>query len=627
VTNYLDTNIPFRPDGIPLDLPTDPPQYKLDTVAVNGDLKLYVEETTGVAWVSVGDAQPVAVVRGGDRALQQLDANTKLTGIGRDANGNIWLLGTAPDGNLHYPFEINAKFQIQGNGAALYNADYQTLEPWFHQDFNGDGIILAGTPNVVSQNGALKLLVDSGNGLTYVQNGNAPLIEVKASGDALALKRAGDSFVGVGNDADGNLVLLDKGGDGTLSGWTFDAKGNLTNVTTYTPATIANAEAIFQQDLNGDGQVPAPLDQVVAKNGKLELLVDPTTGIAVIQLEDGSRVTVTRDGWGDGVQLNHGSQLFAIGRDDQGRLRVLDGNPNDKSVGSTHWAWVLDDSGRYVDQTVFSGDQLGDAELIFGQDLNGDGMVEGSGPKLTQVATGGGNTLYVDPATGIAYVSVAGADPVKVTRDGDGWGDVQLQHGDFGLSAITTDDKGRVRVLDTSANSDLRYAWILDANGKWAGENSFDAATAGQAETLFGKDLDGNGVVGNNMKLIDQDGDNMLFEDTTTGVAYVEVHGQDPIMVTRDGADWGDVQLQRGDWSLAAITVDDQGRTRVLDENPFSDMKYAWILDANGHWYGEQSFDGSTVGQAETLFGKDLNADGTIGTRAAGTISQNSLVG
>ena len=279
---------------------------------------------------------------------------------------------------------------------------------------------------------------------------------------------------------------------GVSYAWQLDAKGVWTGETVYHDGDLAAAEAIFQKDLDGDGVIPKPPAVVVAANGDLKLLLDPSTGFAIVQLEDGSRLNITRDGWGDGVTLDRGSKLFAVGRDDLGRLRVLDGDPKAVDAASNHWGWILDASGKFVGETVFDGNQLKDAEKIFGTDLNGDGIVTGGRLKL--VEQNGDSSLFVDGVSGKAYVSVHGADPLLLTRDG--WGDVQQQRGDWGLAAIATDEQGRTRVLDASPFSDARYAWVLDANGHFSGEQSFDASTVGEAEKLFSVDLDHDGHIG-----------------------------------------------------------------------------------------------------------------------------------
>jgi hypothetical protein len=358
--------------------------------------------------------------------------------------------------------------------------------------------------------------LEDGSRLTITRNG---------PNDAVKLDH-GSKLFAIGRDDQGRLRVLDgNGGDlgvnSTHWSWILDKTGHWVGEDALNGTQLVAAESTYGVDFNGDGKIgggdgntgngdhggstpppppPSGDPQVVVKNGNLSLLVDPSTGAAMIQLEDGSRVTITRGGPNDVVKLDRGSKLFAIGRDDQGRLRVMDGNGNDMGANSTHWSWILDNTGHFVGEDAISGTQLANVEAMYGTDLNGDGKVggtakPGAAPDYRQIESNGGDALYVDQASGKAYVSVQGHDPLLVTRDG--WGDVLQQRGDWGLAAIATDDQGRTRVLDTSPFSDARYAWILDANGHFIGEESFNKDTIGQAEKLFAVDLDKNGVIGN----------------------------------------------------------------------------------------------------------------------------------
>jgi hypothetical protein len=487
-----------RPAGIPLDLPTDPPVNALTMVAQNGDLKLSVEAVTGTAWLAVGSGQPRALLNGdGTRLALQKDANDVLVAVGRDAKGQIHVLLAGGEGGKepYYDKILNSNYSLKDNGAALYGGqDFATLEPLYGRDFNGDEVVEGGTLTKIAVNGTLTLYLDDGNGLAYVQNGSHGLTEVFRNADGVPtnLMRGVSRLSAIGMDADGSIRVLDvTQGSNTVYAWKLDAKGNWVSETAYSrnQAGIVDAEAIFQVDLNGDGKIPAALPQIVARNGALQLLVD-ASGYAEIRLEDGSLINVLRGG--QKVMLDRGSKLSAIGRDANGNLHVLDGNPNDFSANSQHWAWQLDAKGNWTREDVYTGADITQVEGLFNQDFNGDGFVTGSQKKL--VEQHGGDLLYVDQVTGQAFVSVNGGAAIAVSRDGTTA--AQLQRGDYSLVAVATDDQGRTRVLDADPFSDLKYAWILDGKGHWAGESSYNASTIGSAETLFGVDLNNDGVIG-----------------------------------------------------------------------------------------------------------------------------------
>ena len=104
-----------------------------------------------------------------------------------------------------------------------------------------------------------------------------------------------------------------------------------------------------------------------------------------------------------------------------------------------------------------------------------------------------------------------------------------------------------------------------------------------------------------------------LLQDPETGLAFIR-SGTDPaIQITRADSYWnGAVPLSRGGSTLISAAVDDTGNLRVLDSS--GDNQYGWILDDTGRFTGEQQYGTDTRTDAETLFGVDLNNDGTIGT-------------
>merc|ERR1719336_2227772 len=127
----------------------------------------------------------------------------------------------------------------------------------------------------------------------------------KAGGEAAALTRAGWSFSAVGKDGDGHVCVLDTTNNAGVShGWKLDAKGNYIGETVFDEGNATAGEALFQIDMNADGKVAAPLPQLVTKNGGLKLMVDPSNGAAMIELEDGSCLTITRGGPNDAVKLD-----------------------------------------------------------------------------------------------------------------------------------------------------------------------------------------------------------------------------------------------------------------------------------------------------------------------------------
>lgn len=96
------------------------------------------------------------------------------------------------------------------------------------------------------------------------------------------------------------------------------------------------------------------------------------------------------------------------------------------------------------------------------------------------------------------------------------------------------------------------------------------------------------------------------------GMAYISEQGSQPIAVTRSDGYWqGNVPLSRDGATIIAAARDHLGRLRILDGNGVD--VYAWILDDNGHYLGEEGPGDTSLASKETLFQIDLDADGLIG--------------
>ncbi len=97
------------------------------------------------------------------------------------------------------------------------------------------------------------------------------------------------------------------------------------------------------------------------------------------------------------------------------------------------------------------------------------------------------------------------------------------------------------------------------------------------------------------------------------GLAYIQEGESLPIPVTRDDGYWqGNVPLRRDGATIMAAARDDLGRLRVLDGHDFN--LYAWILDDNGRYIGEESPSDTSLRAKESLFQIDLDGDAVIET-------------
>lgn len=111
-----------------------------------------------------------------------------------------------------------------------------------------------------------------------------------------------------------------------------------------------------------------------------------------------------------------------------------------------------------------------------------------------EVFTANGITLLTN-YLGFAFISERGGQPIVITRSDSYWqGNVPLSRGGATIIAAARDHLGRLRVLDGSGGD--VYAWILDDDGRYIGEEGPGDTALIAKETLFQIDLDGDGFIG-----------------------------------------------------------------------------------------------------------------------------------
>ncbi|MCH9700618.1 MAG: hypothetical protein K0U76_04395, partial [Actinomycetia bacterium] len=273
--------------------------------------------------------------------------------------------------------------------------------------------------------------------------------------------------------------------------------------------------------------------------------------------------------------------------------------------GDDNWGLFKEGSAAYIGSSKFA---LATVDEILG---------DSEGSELQTIRTNGSVALLTDPDTGIAFVR-SGAEPaIAITRADSYWsGEVPVNRDGARLVSAAVDATGSLRVLDDAG--DVQYGWVLDDTGKFAGEQRYDASTRIYAETMFGVDLDNDGVIGTGerttpLQTIKSNGPVALLTDPDTGIAFVRSGAEPAIAITRADSYWsGAVPLSRGGSTLISAAIDDTGKLRVLDAS--GDNQYGWILDDTGRFSGEEKYDTATRTAAEDLFGVDLDNDGIIGT-------------
>ncbi|MCK1680987.1 M10 family metallopeptidase C-terminal domain-containing protein [Bradyrhizobium sp. 147] len=194
------------------------------------------------SWTFTGVEQTAS----GYEVALHLPGSDQYTVWNTDANGNV--VSNAVGGI------------VSGSSSAL-----QSLEPSFHQDLNGDGVIVssasAGTA-VIETLGSTSL-VQAGDNFYFnpVPGGAGPAL--KYSGAVVTAGQFGSwNFTGVEQTASGYEVALHLQGSDQYTVWNTDANGNVVSnavggIVSGSNATLKSLEPSFHQDLNGDGVVGA----------------------------------------------------------------------------------------------------------------------------------------------------------------------------------------------------------------------------------------------------------------------------------------------------------------------------------------------------------------------------------
>ena len=163
---------------------------------------------------------------------------------------NIW--STDSNGN----YITNLASGVSGTSAAL-----EGFETIFHQDLNGDGTI--GAPTVVIESSGSTSLAEIANDyfLNPVTGGSGP--ELMFFGAPVTVGMwSGWAPVGAEQTAGGYDVAFENSSTGLFNIWSTDSNGdyitNLASGVSGTSAALEGFEAIFHQDLNGDGTIGAP---------------------------------------------------------------------------------------------------------------------------------------------------------------------------------------------------------------------------------------------------------------------------------------------------------------------------------------------------------------------------------
>jgi serralysin len=352
---------------------------------------------------------------------------------------------------------------VSGAGATL-----ESYEPLFHQDLNGDGVIgvpvVAGSTTIESLGSTSLIVVGTNYYLDSISTGTGPMLKY---GGAPQIVGAAGSWSPFGAEATstGYDVAWKDSVSGQYSIWSTDSNGNfqayLTGAVSGTSAKLESYEAIFHQDLNGDGLIGLP-----ANTSLIEAF--GSTSLVVI----GTNYFLQSNSTGTGPTLKYGGSAQVVGA--AGTWSPIGAEATStgydvawKDAASGQFSiWSTDSNGNFqaylTGAVVGTGATLESYEPILHQDLNGDGVIG------------------VPAATSSQPASVSQAAAVTVVNN-----DTFVFKPGIGADVVANAGSASTIELDgfSSVTSDSQLAALLHE------------AQASQPQALFHPTPDGHGTV------------------------------------------------------------------------------------------------------------------------------------
>lgn len=344
-------------------------------------------------------------------------------------NYSVW----ATDSNGNFASKIL-------NNVSATSSSFESIETAFHQDLNGDGVI--GVPPVTSTTSSMTSTATSieASGATSLDKfGNTYLLDSIGGSQGPSLKYAGAAVVAgqfgtwspIGAEArsGGYDVAWKDSVTGQYSVWSTDSNGNFTskilNSVSGADASLKSIEAVFYQDLNGDGVINTPstvLDisgKVVLALGNMSQSVTIEAG-AKLELTGAVSGSITFNAATGTLVLDHSSQFT-------GKLIHLSG---DGSASNSNQIDLKDIAFGSGTSASYSGDTSGGVLTVVDSQSHAAHLSlvgDYTHSTFNLSSDGGGGTLVIDPPKdGFSFNSVqtpqsmpaALASAVKLTSDG-----------------------------------------------------------------------------------------------------------------------------------------------------------------------------------------------------------------
>jgi hypothetical protein len=459
----------------------------------DNDYFLYAAETTNGPELEFNGTQVTDGEFAGWAPIGAVQTSTGYDVAWKDTVGggySVWSVSSSGNftGNL-------LAADVPGNSLTL-----EMLETTFGQDLNGDGAI--GPPTTLIQTDTSAYGTTS---LTQIANqyflnsGRADSALSFYGSPVTAGEFAGWSPIGAVQTSTGYDVAWTDNAGGGYSVWSVNSNGNFTRLLAAnvpgTSATLESLETAFGQDLNGDGMIGPKATVIHTDTGPYG-----TTSLTQVGNQyflsgsgtdpalsfDGSLVTAGEfAGWSPIGAVQTATDYDVAWKD---------------TVGGGYSVWSVNSNGNFTGN-LLAADVPGNSltlemlETTFGQDLNGDGTI-GSPTTVIYTDTGPYGTTSLTQVGNQYFLSGGGTDPA-LSFDGSlvtagefaGWSPIGAVQTATGYDVAWKDNVGG------------RYSvWSVNGNGNFTGLLAADVSSNNQTleslESVFGQDLNGDGVVG-----------------------------------------------------------------------------------------------------------------------------------
>ncbi|MET4391694.1 uncharacterized protein YaiE (UPF0345 family), partial [Bradyrhizobium sp. F1.4.3] len=367
----------------------------------------------------------------------------------------------------------------------------EQVETSFQQDLNGDGTIgVPQTTSTIESSGSTSLMQVGANFyLDPVGSGSGP--QLKYGGSAVVTGQFGVwTPVAAERTSSGYQIAWQVPGSSQFSIWYTDANGSYqssTGAISGASVTLEQAEASFQQDLNGDGTVGIPTT-TIESFGSTSLM------------QVGANFYLDPVGSGSGLQLKYGGSAVVTGQFGVWTPVAAERTSSGYQIawqvpGSSQFSiWYTDANGSYQSSTgAISGASvtLEQAEASFQQDLNGDGTI---GIPTTTIESFGstslaqvGRNFYLNPVGGGSGPELKYGGSAVVASQFGVWTPVGAEQTSSGY-VVAWQDPG----------TNQFSIWYTDANGNHQSSTGAVLGTSAalqQAESTLHQDLNGDGVI------------------------------------------------------------------------------------------------------------------------------------